>query len=408
MRDLQELQKTQDLQQTQVTQTTKATPVASKRTELFAKHLEHGGLMVNFSGWELPLHYGSQLKEQQIVRTDVGVFDVSHMQAIDILGSGAQQFLAKLLANDINKLKQPGRALYSCMLNHAGGILDDLIAYYISENHYRLVVNAGTYIKDLAWIFKQSAGLSVEVIGNLDYTILAIQGPKVRVRLAGLLQQHQVLSTAVAEILALKKFHCLTIGEYFIACTGYTGEDGFEFMLPRKDAAQFWDLLMAQQIHPIGLGARDILRLEAGLNLYGTDMTEADTPFSSNLGWTVDLKDPTRDFIGKAALTTKTELQHNTTEQLLGVILADKGMLRAGQKLYNLEAMGVATAMEPLANLAHQECGVITSSTFSPQLQKSIAFARVAINGAVKPAYLVDVRGKLLKVIPSKLPFYKA
>ena len=394
--------------------------ITSKQTALHATHLQHKALMVDFAGWHMPLHYGSQIDEHNQVRNAAGMFDVSHMGVIDITGDASKSYLSKLLANDIGKLKQPGQALYSCMLNAAGGVIDDLIVYFLAANNYRLVVNAGTTASDYAWLQQQqrsqqlsSPQLSLKL--RTDLAILAIQGPQAREVTT------TVLPEVRAEILALKPFHFIqaqhigadhnvelaehTHNDYMIARTGYTGEDGVEIILPATKIVELWNTMLRANVAPIGLGARDTLRLEAGLNLYGQDMDSKVTPLESNLAWTVVWQPEDRDFIGRTALQAQraTQSQRQTKlqtkneaatkssptvlQQLVSLLLEDKGILRTGYAVYDGEV----------------KAGTITSGSYSPTLKRSIALARV--KNPVSEHYYVEIRGKRLLAKVVKPPF---
>lgn len=354
----------------------------AKQTHLFSIHSELGALFVDFAGWQMPIHFGSQLDEHQQVRTHAGIFDVSHMSVVDIKGPDAKKYLRNLLANDVDKLAQPGKALYGCMLNEQGGILDDLITYYIANDHYRVVVNAATTSKDLAWMNEHVAGYSVEINHRDDLSMLAVQGPKAI----------EIVSKCLAKeivdvVTQLKPFECRFVGEWFIARTGYTGEDGIEIMLPHADAQECAQTLTSKGVAPIGLGARDTLRLEAGLNLYGNDMDESTTPYQSNLAWTVALQDTSRDFIGRKAL--EAQKAAGIDQRLIGLVLLDKGVLRTGVEVFDNE----------------EKVGTVTSGTFSPTLKRSIAFARVKT--PVAEQYTVQIRGKKYAAKVVKAPFVK-
>ncbi len=339
-----------------------------QRTPLYEQHVALGAKMVDFGGWDMPLHYGSQVEEHHQVRRDCGVFDVSHMTVVDIAGSGAKAYLQHLLANDVERLQVLGKALYSGMLNEQGGVIDDLIVY-LAEDGYRMVVNAATRDKDLAWLQAQSAGFAVTLTERSDMAMLAIQGPQARNRVAEL-----VAAPRAALIHELKVFQGLPEGDWFIARTGYTGEDGLEIILPAVEAPSFFNELVGAGIAPIGLGARDTLRLEAGMNLYGQDMTEEVSPLTANMGWTIAWEPAERDFIGRAAL----EAQRNdpALPRLVGLVLEERGVLRAHQ------VVRVAGIGE----------GEITSGSFSPTLGKSIALARVPAATADRAE--VEIRGK--------------
>ncbi len=352
-----------------------------KRTPLFETHAA-GAKMVDFGGWDMPLHYGSQLEEHHQVRRDAGMFDVSHMTIVDLRGERVQDFLRYLVANNIDKLKLPGGALYTCMLNERGGVIDDLIVYFVEPRWYRLVVNAATRDKDLAWINQQAEPFGVEVRERDDLAMIAVQGPRAREK------THAALGEIVRAATALQKpFTFIVAGELFIARTGYTGEDGFEIILPAKQAASVWQKLAAAGVAPAGLGARDTLRLEAGMNLYGADMDEATTPLESWLAWTVAFEPASRDFIGRAAL--EAQPQQGLTAQFVGLVLLDKGVLRNHQVILH----------------DGDEVGEITSGGFSPTLGRAIALARLC--GEAQGPFQVDVRGKMLNVKVVKPPFVR-
>ena len=353
-----------------------------RRTPLFDLHTDLGARLVDFGGWDMPVQYSSQIGEHHAVRRSAGVFDVSHMCVVDLRGEKVRPFLQMLLANDAGRLHEPGKALYSCMLNENGGVIDDLIVYYLTHTWFRVVVNAGTRDKDLAWIRKQAAGFDVELTERTDLAMLAIQGPEARAKFA------KLLSPAGAQAaLALDTFVGREIDGWFVARTGYTGEDGFEVMLPATEAVRVWKDLNALGVASCGLGARDTLRLEAGMNLYGNDMDETRNPLESGLAWTVAFEPRTRDFIGRGALEAIRE--RGATLKLVGLLLEDRGVLRSHQKVV---VNGVGE-------------GETTSGTFSPTLERSIAFARVpAKTGA---HVQVDIRGKLLNASVVKPPFVR-
>ncbi|WP_442683812.1 glycine cleavage system aminomethyltransferase GcvT [Stenotrophomonas sp. JC08] len=356
-----------------------------QKTLLNETHRSLGAKMVDFGGWDMPIHYGSQIDEHHLVRKAAGMFDVSHMTVIDLKGARSREFLRQLLANSIDKLKVSGKALYSCMLNEQGGVIDDLIVYLLADDFFRMVVNASTREKDLAWIRQHAAAFEVEVVERDDFAIIAVQGPQARALTAGL-----VAETDRAALDKLARFSAMDVRsvdgvELFIARTGYTGEDGYEVLLPQSAVIAFWNALLAAGVKPVGLGARDTLRLEAGMNLYGQDMDEAVTPFEAALGWTVSL-DEGRDFIGRPVL--EAQKAAGDARQMIGLVMDEKGVLRHGQKV--LTANGE---------------GEILSGTFSPTLGKAIAFARVPAGepGAVR----VDIRGKEVPVRQVKFPFVR-
>lgn len=354
----------------------------SKRTPLYDCHLQAAAKMVDFAGWDMPLHYGSQLQEHHYVRQEAGVFDVSHMTIVDANGANVAAFLRYLLANNIDRLV-PGKALYTCMLNEKGGVIDDLIVYKITEYVYRLIVNSATREKDLAWLQQQAESFGVELEEQTQMAMLAIQGPQVRDKIPALFpaEFHAVIQT-------LKPFSAIQVNEWFVARTGYTGEEGFEVMVPASDATTFWQLILAAGIKPCGLGARDTLRLEAGLNLYGADMDETVTPLESNLAWTVAFEPQTRNFIGRQSL--EQQRQAGLKSKLVGLVLEGQGVLRNHQKII-VESVGE---------------GEITSGSFSPTLNKGIALARVPF--ATETTCCVEMRGKLIPAQIIKPPFVRA
>lgn len=352
----------------------------AQRTALYASHLAAGAKMVDFFGWDMPINYGSQIEEHHAVRQDAGMFDVSHMTIVDLTGAKTRDFLRYLLANDVAKLTSPGKALYSAMLNENGGVIDDLIVYFLQEDYFRLVVNSATREKDLAWLNKQAAAFDVKVTEHPEFAMIAVQGPNAKAKVATLLTAEQ--QAAIAD---MKPFFGKQLGDLFIATTGYTGEDGYEIALPNEQAADFWQKLLAAGVKPAGLGARDTLRLEAGMNLYGQDMDGTVSPLAANMGWTIVWTPEDRNFIGRAAL----EQQKTAgTDKLVGLVMEQKGVLRHGQRVI----------------VAGGE-GIITSGTFSPTLGYSIAMARVP--ATVTDTAEVDIRGKLVPVKVVKPAFVR-
>lgn len=353
-----------------------------KKTVLNAAHRTLGARMVDFGGWDMPVNYGSQIEEHHAVRTDCGMFDVSHMCPVDVVGADCRPFLSRLVANDVAKLAVSGKALYSAMLNEAGGVIDDLIIYFLTDTRFRIVVNAGTADKDIAWMqaraaeWKMGVRITPRRDGDNALAIIAVQGPNARARV------WQVLPQVKAATEGLKAFFATEIDQYFIASTGYTGEDGFEIMMPATKAEVIWQKLKDAGVAPCGLGARDTLRLEAGMNLYGQDMDETVSPLDAGLAWTVSLNTD-RDFVGKSALTAAG--QH---KQFLGLLLLDKGVLRGHQTV-----------------ITKQGNGEITSGSFSPTLQQSIALARLPLGVQISDQVEVDIRGKLLKAKVTKPVF---
>jgi len=352
------------------------------KTPLYDKHVAAGARIVDFGGWDMPLHYGSQKEEHHAVRNNAGVFDVSHMTIVDLNGERVRDFLRHLLANDVAKLKDSGKALYTCMLNEAGGVIDDLIVYFMHDSWFRVVVNAATRDKDLAWIRKHAEAFDIDVKERAELAMIAVQGPNAR----------ELAASCVAaewreQALALKLFTGMEAGDLFVARTGYTGEDGWEILMPAARAPSIWDRLIAGGVAPCGLGARDTLRLEAAMNLYGSDMDETISPLEAGLGWTIAWEPHDRDFIGRGPLE---QLRADPARRrFVGLLLEDKGVLRNHQRVV-VDGLGD---------------GEITSGGFSPTIGRSIALARVPA-GDYDSAQ-VDVRGKLLQVRIVKTPFVR-
>ena len=351
---------------------------ALRSTPLADTHRALGARMVDFAGWAMPLHYGSQIEEHHAVRRAAGMFDVSHMLAADVEGAGAQAFLRRVLANDIAKLKTPGQALYSCLLNESGGVLDDLIAYWRGGDRFRLVLNAGTADKDCAWLHSKREDSTVRIEPRRDLCILAVQGPRAREK------TWEALPHTRAATERIGYFHSAEVDGMLVARTGYTGEDGFEIMLPGETVVDAWSSLLKTGVAPAGLGARDTLRLEAGMNLYGQDMDETVTPQESGLAWTVALEGP-RPFIGRQAVEAKPP-----TRDRRGLVLIDKGVMRSHQKVRC--AAGA---------------GEITSGGFSPTLNRSIALARLPRAAASGAEAEVEVRGNWLRAQVVEPPFVR-
>ena len=355
---------------------------ALKHTPLAATHVAAGARMVDFGGWDMPLAYGSQLEEHHAVRQDAGMFDVSHMQNVDIVGSGARAFLRQLIANDVDKLTASGRALYSCMLNPQGGVIDDLIVYFFADDTWRVVVNAGTADKDLAWMQRvaQAGGHDVTITRRADLAMIAVQGPQARAKVWAARPAWQAASEPLAPFNAAR-----LDGDVMVARTGYTGEDGFEIVVPAAEAVSLWNDLVAAGVRPCGLGARDTLRLEAGMNLYGQDMDELILPGEAGLTWTVSLKDTSRRFIGRDALE-----QFTRPLAFVGLKLAERGVMRAHMTVHTEHGTGETT-----------------SGTMSPTLGVSIAFARVPKGVQPGDRVEIDIRGKRVPATVCKLPFVR-
>lgn len=353
----------------------------AKRTPFYDLHLKANAKIVDFAGWDMPLHYGSQLQEHHQVRQHSGMFDVSHMGVVDLAGSEAAAYLRRLLANNVDRLVE-GKALYTCMLNEQGGVIDDLIVYKVAPESYRIVINAGTREKDLAWMRMQAQSLDITLTERNDLAMLAIQGPETKSKMSSLFAQGDL-----EKVQNLKPFTFTTIHDFFVARTGYTGEDGYEIIFPATKVADVWNALLASGVVPCGLGARDTLRLEAGLNLYGSDMDENVTPLESNLAWTVMMEPKERAFIGREALEKQT--QQGVKYRLVGLVLEGAGIIRNHQKVI-VEGIG---------------SGEVTSGGYSPTLEKSIALARVPAE--VGEQCYVEIRNKQILAQVIKPPFVR-
>lgn len=357
----------------------------TEKTVLNDTHRALGARMVDFGGWDMPINYGSQIEEHHVVRRDAGMFDVSHMTVVDLHGPRTREFLRHLVANNVDKLKVQGKALYTCMLNEQGGVVDDLIVYFLGEEFFRLVVNAATRAKDLAWIEQHAKAFDVQVKERPDFAMIAVQGPNARAKVIGLLAEvdhGRIGKLGKFAAAAAQGPHGMPL---FVARTGYTGEDGFEIIVPQEHAVALWEALAAAGVAPAGLGARDTLRLEAGMNLYGQDMDDDVSPWEANLGWTIAL-DEGRDFIGRKAL--EAQKAAGVKRVMVGLVLDEKGVLRHGQ-----------TVLTANGN------GEILSGSFAPTLNKAVAFARIPAGepGDVR----VDIRGKEVPVRVVKYPFVR-
>jgi len=350
----------------------------SQKTPLYDEHVDAGGRMVEFAGWQLPIRYGSLVEEHRAVRERAGMFDVSHMTVVDIEGAGARAGLRRLLANDVDKIRERGQAIYGCMLDEDGGIIDDLITYRLHDDFYRLVVNAATREADLAWIGRQLEGFDARVSEREDLAMIAVQGPGAVEHVVGLLD--------APDVAELKPFRSLLHGDFFVARTGYTGEDGCEIILPNQSAPETWRRLRERDVVPCGLGARDSLRLEAGLNLYGQDMDLETTPLESNLAWTVAFEPADRDFIGRAAL--ERQKSQGVPRKLVGLVLSTGGIPRQGARV-----------------ITEAGDGVVTSGGFGPTLERPVAMARLP--AAAGEAVQVELRGRELPARVVKPPFVR-
>jgi len=352
------------------------------KTPLFDEHVVLGARIVPFGGWDMPLHYGSQIREHHRVRRDAGMFDVSHMRIIDLDGSSAPGFLGRLIANDPARLRVPGQALYSCMLNRQGGVIDDLILYFRAPTRYRLVVNAATAEKDLAWMRDQATGMAVHIRPRQDLAMIAVQGPNARTKATDLIP-----AELRERSMALKPFVAVEQDDWFISRMGYTGEDGFELICPAGEAPALWRGLKDAEVAPCGLGARDTLRLEAGLNLSGQDMDETVSPLESGLAWTIAWGPAERDFIGRSTL--EVQRAHGGLRRFVGLLLTGRGVLRRQQEVLSDGKL----------------VGEVTSGGFAPTLERSIAFARVASGIGGGCQVLIHDKGVPARVV--KPPFVR-
>lgn len=360
---------------------TKGKNPVGKRTPFYDLHLKANAKMVDFGGWDMPLHYGSQIQEHNQVRREAGMFDVSHMGVVDLKGKDATPYLRHLLANNVDRLSE-GKALYTCMLNEKGGVLDDLIVYKLANDNYRIVINAAMREQDVSWMRTHAKGFEIELVERPDLAMLAVQGPTAKEKISVLLPKD-----ALDPVKQLKPFTFMAVEDLFIARTGYIGEDGYEIIFPAVHAQKLWDTLVAAEVAPCGLGARDTLRLEAGLNLYGSDMDATVTPLESNLAWTVALEPKERTFIGRKALEAQKE--QGLKQRLVGLVLEGPGVIRNHQKVI----------------VTNNGVGEVTSGGYSPTLEKSIALARVPAE--IGTECLVEIRNKQIPAKVIKPPFVR-
>ena len=349
------------------------------RTPLFQAQLALGAKMINFHGWEMPLHFGSQLLEHEKVRLHAGIFDVSHMNIVDLIGDEAGLFLNYLLTASIDSLPSTKRALYTCICNEEGGIIDDLIVYGLASDRFRLVFNAATRTRVNHWLSEQIKPFKAQIQMRPELAMIAIQGPKALALSSTVLGEH--LAEAIK---ALKAFAYTQQGEIFIARTGYTGEAGLEIIGPDAQILDLWKAFLDQGVQACGLAARDSLRIEAGLLLNGQDMDEQTSPLESNLESCIHWEPANRAFIGRQSL--EKQKRQGSHRRLVGLTLTEKAILRTGQKVM----------IDGLAQ------GVVTSGSFSPSLGQSIGFARVPQD--TPKQVMVQIRNKLqpAKVGPLK------
>ncbi|GAB3646841.1 glycine cleavage system aminomethyltransferase GcvT [Echinicola sediminis] len=358
-----------------------------KKIALNDKHIALGGKMVPFAGYNMPVRYSSDKEEHNTVRNGVGVFDVSHMGEFMVKGPNALALIQKVTSNDAAKLVI-GQAQYSCFPNETGGIVDDLIVYKIGEEEYMLVVNASNIDKDWAWVNKHNnMGAELENISD-NISLFAVQGPKASETL-------QKLTPVKLDDI---KFYHFAIGEFagvqdvVISGTGYTGAGGFEIYVKNEDADKVWDAIFQAgiefDIKPIGLGARDTLRLEMGYCLYGNDIDDSTSPLEAGLGWITKF---TKDFINSENL--KKQKEEGVNKKLVGFTFKDKGIPRAHY---------------PIVNESGKQIGEVTSGTMSPSMGKGIGLGYVETAYA-KPGteIAVSVRNKNLAAVIEKLPLLK-
>jgi aminomethyltransferase len=359
-----------------------------KKTPLNARHRSLGARMVEFGGWDMPVEYSGIVDEHLAVRTRAGLFDVSHMGEIEIAGRDALTAIQHITTNDASRLAI-GQAQYSALPTPAGTFVDDVLTYRLADDHYMMVVNASNIMKDFNWIASQIAGMGDAVAVNTSsrYALIAIQGPVAR----------EVLQTLTGLDLASLKYYWFTTGEVAgvrgtVSRTGYTGEDGFEVFVPPASAERVWDALRqagrAAGVIPAGLGARDTLRLEAAMRLYGNDIDETTTVLEADLGWTIGWKKA--DFIGADAL--RRQKADGVTRKIVGFEVLERAIARPGHDVY---ADG-------------QKAGTVTSGTQTPYLKKAIGMAYVPAGHATPGAPLeIDVRGRRVRAQVVPLPFYK-
>jgi len=352
------------------------------RTPLYRRHQQADARLVDFAGWQLPMDFGSALAEHRAVREHCGLFDVSHMAITDLEGATAGDALRLILAADVARLDDapPGKAQYGCLLNESGGIIDDLIIFRRAEGRYRLVSNAATREVVQGWLERLTAAFGLRPQCRNDLAMIALQGPAA----PNLIEQLPGAARAVG----LPPFEALDQDPLFISRTGYTGEDGFEIILPGGEAGAAWDALIAAGARPCGLAARDSLRLEAGLNLSGQDMDEHTTPLECGLGWTVHWSPEDRDFIGRHALAAQRAAGAGRRRQ--GLVLQGRGIPRHGH---------------PVLDSAGTPIGDVTSGGWSPVLQRGIALARVAADA--RGPFRVEIRGRALEAEPVRPPFVR-
>jgi aminomethyltransferase len=359
-----------------------------KRTPLFEIYKEYGGKTIDFGGWELPVQFSSIKEEHEAVRTRAGLFDVSHMGELEVKGADSLNYLQKMMTNDISKIKDGG-AQYTAMCYENGGTVDDLLVYKIADNHYLLVVNAYNIDKDYKWLETHLEG-DVSLANLSEQTAqLALQGPRAEKVLQTL------VSTDLSKIGFFKFQQEVSINgkKALVSRTGYTGEDGFEIYCDSADAVQLWKAILdagkEEGVIPCGLGARDTLRFEANLALYGQELSPEISPLEAGIGFAVKLNKET-NFLGKAALLTQKET--GLPRKIVGIEMIDRGIPRHGYPVYKGEKL----------------IGVVTTGTQSPTLKKNVGLALIASEfTGLETEVEVEIRGKHLKAKVVPTPFYK-
>lgn len=359
-----------------------------KRTALFDSYAAYGGKTIDFGGWELPVQFSSIKIEHEAVRTKAGLFDVSHMGEVFVSGAGALAYLQKLVTNDVSKLVD-GQAQYTAMCYEDGGTIDDLLIYKRGDNDYLLVVNASNIDKDVAWMNSHATADVVIEDKSANYGLLALQGPVAQ----------EVLQELTDEPLANIKFFRFKENvnvaghSVLVSRTGYTGENGFEIYGSSEAIVALWPAILTagetEGVIPAGLGARDTLRFEAGLPLYGQELSKDISPLETGLGFVVKLNKE-EDFLGKAALAAQKE--NGVPRKLIGLEMIDKGIPRTGYKVF----------------LGNVEIGEVTTGTQSPTLKKNIGFALLNSEHTAEGTEVeVEIRNKRLKAVIIATPFYK-
>jgi aminomethyltransferase len=355
-----------------------------KRTPLYSCHAELGARLVDFAGWEMPVQYEGVIEEHRAVRTAAGMFDVSHMGEVRVKGAGAEAFLQRLTPNDVSKLV-PGRAHYSGLLTDRGTYIDDLLIYRLAADDFLVVVNASNADRDFAWIAERAEG-DAEVTNESDrYALIALQGPRAI----------EILTPMATAGIAAVKYYGFLQGEVagkpaLLSRTGYTGEDGVELYLAPEDAPEIWRRLLEAGVKPAGLGARDTLRLEAAMALYGHEIDETTTPFEAGLNWVVKLDKG--DFLGREAL--QAQRAAGLPRKLVGFEVQGRGIARQGHAV--------------LSHEGGEAVGAVTSGTWSPTFEKALGMAYVPVALAAPGTPLtIDVRGKALPAVVVETPFYR-